>query len=327
MAATARVLRIFRWYWRVAFAIAAFAIAGRVAQATETWHSAPPMLESRAAHAVVATADAVFALAGTGKGGRPVLEVERFDGREWSRETVLPGAGLNAAAAVALAGRIYLIGGFDTTTNVPTARVRVYDLQTRRWSEVAPLPQARGGHAAAVLDGKIHVVGGGNSERTLADHSVYDPVADRWTEKAPLPRSMGSPAAVVHQGALYSIGGRSGYDDFGDVWRYDAAGDRWIAQPSIPPRGTAGAVSVCNSIVVFGGESQPRRAVLADVLRFDPGQGRWTPLTPMPTPRNFARAVVFDSAVLVVGGSLVPGSSHASAGSTVVERFDPPCRG
>ena len=213
--------------------------------------------------------------------------------------------------------------GFNTTTNVPTAQVRVYDTATRAWSEAAPLPQPRGGHAAIVLDGRIHVIGGGNSERTLAYHSVYDPASDRWSELAPLPRAMGSPAAVIHDGALVSVGGRGGPSDFGDVWRYDASANAWRALPDIPPRGTAGAVSVCGAIHAFGGESQPREAVLADVLRLD--AAGWTPLAPMPTARSFARAVVVDGKVLVVGGSLAPGNSHEAAGSVAVERFDPGC--
>jgi N-acetylneuraminic acid mutarotase len=283
------------------------------------------MLTARAAHAVVVVDGAVYVLAGTGGNGQPVLDVERFDGRGWTHESTLPGHGLNAPAAAAVGQRIYLIGGFDTTTNVPTAQVLVYDTKTHRWSDAAPLPRPRGGHAATVLDGKIHVIGGGNSESTLADHSVYDPVGNRWTALAPLPRAMGSPAAVVFGGALYSIGGRSGPSDFGDVWRYDAAGDRWLAGPAIPARGTHGAVSVCGSIYLFGGESQPQQRVLADVLRLDGARNVWEELAPLPTPRNFARAVLFRGAVLVVGGSPVPGSSHSSAGSRTVERFDPGC--
>ena len=56
----------------------------------------------------------------------------------WAHETALPGHGLNAPAAAVLGPRIYLIGGFDTTTNVPTAQVLVYDTTTHHWSE-APL--------------------------------------------------------------------------------------------------------------------------------------------------------------------------------------------
>jgi N-acetylneuraminic acid mutarotase len=306
--------------------LAACALGGSLrAMGSGRWSEAPSMLAGRAAHAVVVADGAVYALAGTGSNGQPELSVERFDGHEWKHETELPGHGLNAPVAAAIGPLIYLIGGFDTTTNVPTSEVQVYDTRRHGWRAAAPLPRPRGGMGAAVLDGRIHVIGGGNSQSTIADHSVYDPSTDRWSELAPLPRPLGSPAAVVHEGALWSIGGRSGPDDFGNVWRYDAAADRWLPGASIPARGTHGAVSACGAILVFGGESQPRQSVLADVLRFDARRAAWDPLQPMPTARNFARAVSFQGGVLVVGGSLHPGSSHESAGSTVVERFDPGC--
>jgi N-acetylneuraminic acid mutarotase len=305
-----------------ALALIAALLAGCASVGGAQWQSAPALQHARAAHAVVATSDAIYALAGTGAGGRPVREVERFDGQRWVVETALPGEGLNAPAAAVLGERIFLIGGFGTTTNVPTAGVRIYDRATRRWTDAAPLPRPRGGHAAAVVAGRIHVIGGGNSQSTIADHSVYDPATGSWSERAPLPRAMGSPAAVVHDGVLHSIGGRSGSADFGEVWRYDAAADRWVPGPPISPRGTAGAVSHCGAIFVIGGESQARQATLADVLRLD---GGWTPHAPLPTPRNFARSVVWRGSIYVVGGSREAGSSHASQGSDVVERWSPRC--
>jgi N-acetylneuraminic acid mutarotase len=236
-----------------------------------------------------------------------------------------PGPGLNAPAAVALNGKIYLIGGFYTDTNVPSADVHVYDTTTNRWSQAAPLPAPRGGHAAVVRDGRIHVLGGGNSKSTIADHVVFDPAKNAWTTLASLPRAEGSPAAVVHGGKLYAIGGRSGSSDFGAVDIYDAAKNEWSSGPSIDPRGTAGAVVYCDAIYVFGGESQAKRQSLGEVFRLK-RNGAWEQVSSMPAPRNFARAVVLGDAVYVVGGSPTPEASHASVGSAIVERFRAPCR-
>jgi N-acetylneuraminic acid mutarotase len=295
-----------------------------ITAAAGTWHSRPDMREARAAHAVVSTRDSIYALAGTGPDGS-VLEVERFDGRQWLHEAQLPGGGLNAPAAAVVKGRIYLIGGFNTTTNVPSSDVLVYDLARKSWSNAAPLPALRGGHAAAVLNGEIHVVGGGNSRSTIADHSVFDPANNQWRDAAPLPRSEGSPALVEFHGKLYAIGGRSGPADFGDVYVYDSAADRWSSGPAIEPRGTAGAVVYCGAIHLFGGESQAANTSLDDVFRLDFAQGRWEKLAPMPHARNFARAVVFERGVYVVGGSPTAGSSHASAGSKIVESYSATC--
>ena len=285
-----------------------------------SWSKAPPLLAARSAHAVVAVGESVYALGGSGAGGTP-LEVERFDGKRWRVAGMLPGDGLNAPAAVALGGRIYLIGGFAGTTNLPVDSVQVFDPASATWSSAAPLPAPRGGHAAVVLDGKIHVLGGGNSVSTIADHSVYDPATSSWSEAAPLPRAEGSPAAVVFGGKLYAIGGRSGSSDYGDVYVYDAARDAWTRGPSIPPRGTAGAVVYRGAIYVFGGESQASGKTLGDVLRLTRGAKSWRRVSALPTARSYARAVVFHDAVFVVGGSRSYGSSHSAAGSRVVERY------
>jgi len=177
------------------------------------------------------------------------------------------------------------------------------------------------------LDGKIHVIGGGNSRSTLADHSEYDPAINKWTDRAPLSRSKGSPAAVAFDGKLYSIGGRSGPGDFGDVEIYDPAVDRWSAGPSIEPRGTAGAAVHCGTIYVFGGESQARKTTLDEVLRLNPKRDGWEKAEPMPSARNYARAVVFKGAVYLVGGNPTVGMSHSSAGSRLVEKFEGCSRG
>lgn len=254
-----------------------------------------------------------------GSGGQ--VEVDRFDGHRWTAATRLPAGGLNAPAAVALGGRIWLIGGFEQQTNLPTAAVHVYDPGRGSWTSAPPLPGPRGGAAAVVLDGRIHVLGGGNSASTIADHSVYDPRTKRWRRAAPLPRAEGSVAAVVFGGRIWAIGGRSGASDFGDVYVYDAARDRWDAGPSIPPRGTAGVVAFRRSIYLFGGESQATGSVLGDVLRLARGARSWRRVAKLPVPRNYARAAVLDGAVYVVGGSRSAGASHSAAGSRVVERF------
>ena len=281
------------------------------------------MAAARAAHAVAATAEAIYVMGGTGADGQPVAEIERFDGKNWTREAKLPGQGLNAPAAAAIGGTIYLIGGFGTTTNSPVAIVHAYDTKARQWRDVAPMPAARGGHAAIAVGGRIHVLGGGNSVSTIADHTVYDPGTNTWIERAKLPRSMGSVAAVVFDGKLLSVGGRSGPSDFGDVYVYDAAADAWTPGVAIPARGTGGAAAIGGSLYYFGGESQAKSSVLGDVLRLDPRAEGWVAASPLPTPRNFARAVVFNGRVYVIGGSTGYGRSHASVGSRTVESFRP----
>jgi N-acetylneuraminic acid mutarotase len=293
-------------------------------QVAGIWSEEPPLLMPRSAHAVVSSDTAIYALAGTDDKGQPVLEVEAFDGKQWKIETSLPGRGLNAPTASIVGRRLYVIGGFTAVTNVPTDEVQVYDLQTQQWSTASPLPNPRGGHAAVVLNDRIHVFGGGNSVSTIADHSEYDPATNTWRELAPLPRAEGSPAAIVVDGKIYVIGGRSGYDDFGDVYIYDPGTDNWSTGPSIEPRGTAGAVVYCGGIYLFGGESQSARKNLDEVLRLDLERNIWESVTAMPMARKFARAVLFLDSVYILGGSTVLANSHSPIGTASVERFRQP---
>jgi N-acetylneuraminic acid mutarotase len=170
------------------------------------------------------------------------------------------------------------------------------------------------------------VIGGGNSQSTLADHSEYDPAANTWVERAPLPRSEGSPAAVAFKEKLYAIGGRSGGSDFGNVYIYDPPTDRWGEGPALEPRGTAGAALYCGTIYVFGGESQAKNTVLSDVLRLDSTGTAWRSAQPMPSARNYARAAALGNSVYLIGGNPVVAASHSAAGSPLVERFDADCR-
>src|SRR5215208_653063 len=279
------------------------------------WSDEPPMLMPRSAHAVVSSDTAIYALAGTDDHGRPVAEVEVFDGKQWKIETTLPGPGLNAPTASIVGQSLYVVGGFVAVTNRPTDEVQVYDLQAQRWSLASPLPNPRGGHVAVILKDKIHVFGGGNSVSTISDHSEYDPETNTWRDVAPLPRAEGSPAAAVVGEKIYVIGGRSGNSDLGDVYIYDSETDTWSTGASIESRGTAGAVAYCGGIYLFGGESQVERKNLDSVLRLDLQRNVWETVNPMPTARKFARAVLFRSSVYIVGGSSVLANSHSPIGT------------
>ncbi len=108
-------------------ALSTLAVAAAAGIPAGTWTRVADMQTARSAHAVVSAPQGIYVLAGTGPDGAPVNSVERFDGKTWSPETTLPGEGLNAPAAAAIGNVVYLLGGFGTTTNRPTAAVHLYD--------------------------------------------------------------------------------------------------------------------------------------------------------------------------------------------------------
>lgn len=139
------------------------------------------------------------------------------------------------------------------------------DPETRRWHPGRPAPTARNSAAGAVLDNKLHIVGGRRSTaggiRNLAAHEVYDPETDAWSMRAPLPKAQGGLAAAALDGRLYAFGGeffgaRSGVYD--EAWAYDPDADSWQAMAPMPvARHGLGAVMLADGIHLIGGATRP----------------------------------------------------------------------
>jgi len=75
------------------------------------------------------------------------------------------------------------------------------------WWKRSAMPSRRGGLAAAVFDGVIHVIGGETRGSVFANHEVYDPATDHWTTAPALPVPRHGLAAAAVAGKLYVIGG------------------------------------------------------------------------------------------------------------------------
>jgi N-acetylneuraminic acid mutarotase len=188
----------------------------------------------------------------------------------WSDAAPLP-TPRGAMAVVILDGRIHAIGGNATgpeavhdhagasiAADNSVAVHEVFDPRSNRWSRLAPMPTARNHHAGAVVDGRIHVLGGRvdrNFELTV--HEVYDPGSDRWEPAAPLPTGRSGIAATVRDQRLYVFGGETvtpGPRTFADAERYDAPSGRWQRLPPMPrARHGLGAATIGDRIHLISG--------------------------------------------------------------------------
>src|SRR5688572_7566156 len=99
-----------------------------------------------------------------------------------------------------LDGKIWVLGGThieDGNVVRPVNSARVYDPATDAWTDVAPLPNARGLMGVVPVQGKLYLVGGyspGNfdaRQETPEDREmlVYDPIEDVWTTAPQMPTS------------------------------------------------------------------------------------------------------------------------------------------
>ncbi|MFO1253520.1 MAG: kelch repeat-containing protein [Inhella sp.] len=136
----------------------------------------------------------------------------------------------NAAAAVVLEGRLCVLGGrspgIRANDQQPLDRFDCYHPASNSWSAEAPLPTARSGLAAAVVDGKLYTFGGETAERTVsAAVERYDPATRTWLRLPAMPYAAHGLGAVAVGGAIYLVGGFTRQSDAvgsesRQLWRY-----------------------------------------------------------------------------------------------------------
>jgi N-acetylneuraminic acid mutarotase len=305
-----------------------------------TWAQAAAVPQART-EVSVATDGARIYLAGGFReapgGVEAPREVHRYDpGTDrWTTPTLLP-QGVNHAGMVYVAGRLFLVGGFQATTFTPTSAVRVWNPATGAWSAGAPLPTPRGALAVVVLDGKIHAIGGNAANAAALDpdehnpaldgssvgtHEVYDPATDTWTRLAPLPTGRNHLAAAVLNGRIHAVGGRVGNSFTLTVHEvFDPATGAWVSAPPIPTgRSGIAAASLDGHIYVFGGETVGVvDRTFDDVERYDPTSQSWVALTPMPTPRHGLGAAALNGRIHVLAGGPQPGFAFSAANEVLI---------
>lgn len=169
----------------------------------DRWTERAPMpAGSERGAAAVAVLDGRIYLAG-GFRGAAVAEVSVYDPGADGWRTDLPPLPqpLDHLVGGVLGGAFHVTGGRDAALN---ARLFALDPAAGSWQERTAMPTARAGCAAAVLGGRLVVVGGEDhrpaSAKVFAETESYDPLTDRWVRHGdmPVPRH-GMGAAVVGQ--------------------------------------------------------------------------------------------------------------------------------
>ena len=132
-------------------------------------------------------------------------------------------------------GKIYLAGGFHTGASV--AWFDVYDPATNAWTSLPDVPERRDHTSAAVVAGKLYLIGGrtyGMGPRPQND--VYDFATGRWTTGlAPLPTPRPGAATAVFGDEVVVIGGEvSGVGTFNTVEAYNTTTNTWRTMTSMP---------------------------------------------------------------------------------------------
>ena len=167
-----------------------------------TW-KAGPRLPLGLDHAAAATLDDRLYLSGGHSGGADSARVFRLDGASWTELSSMRHA-RGGHALIAAGGRLYAVGGNTAAGNV--APVEVYDPPTRRWSDIATLPDPRNHVAGFAFGTEVCVAGGRSPNTTRVDCFNYR--TRDWSRLANLPQpTSGAGAATLGDGTVIVMGG------------------------------------------------------------------------------------------------------------------------
>ncbi len=230
-------------------------------------------------------------------------------------------------AVATLNGLIYVIGGELTSANTPgpaTNIMEVFDPIAGTWSTGKPMLTARIGATAAVLGGKIYVIGGDNWDGGLGSGTVeqFDPTSNTWTSELAMPVARSFAAAVTTGTTLGTqvvvVGGDNTVGDLATNEAYDPL-NGWSLLSSMPTARTGLAADSINGILYATGgyNSTGVPGDQAIVEAYDPMANQWTTKAVMLNTRAYHAAVAVNALLYVMGGR------NANGYLLTVEAFNP----
>ena len=254
---------------------------------------------------------------------------------KWTKKKQMPLPAHHVAAAE-FKGKIYLFGGgaqVDPAGGIwiPLNNAWEYDPLADSWKALAPMPTARGSALAAVVDGKIYVIGGASvhpgakieslgpavPHRSMPTNEMYDPASNTWQERSPMPTARNHSAIGAVNGKIYVLGGRVGSvfvnaSAVDVVEEYDPAKDTWGSAKARMPTARSGTAygTYGGKIYVLGGEYLNSQVVGAfrDVEAYDAAANEWAILPPMSLPRNAPGVAVLGNRLYLISGQMQSGS-------------------
>lgn len=295
-----------------------------VAAGATRWDRRAPLPLARGEVAAAVAEGRIYVVGGFTADGENSTRVDAYSPAtdSWSMEADLP-LPVDHAMAAGYRGRVYVAGGYGPGRSRLTT---LFAFTGDGWTRLAPMPEQRAAGGAAIVSGKLYVVGGTTSSTIGAPTDlaktmlVYDIARNRWTtRRGPTPREHLGVTALG--GRIYAVGGRTaGFDtNMARVEAFDPRTGRWSRLPRVPGRrGGTGAAGIGRWIVSAGGEAT--FGTIRAVYRYDVRRRRWTRLPNLPTPRHGLGVAAVGRKVYVIGGGTTPGLSVSSANESLTIR-------
>ena len=265
------------------------------------WHERAQMPTRRAYLAAVAVEGKILAIGGRTAEG-VTAAVEMYDPIDdiWARGEDKPVPVAYVSAAV-IGSDVYVPGGCDTSFR-PTSVVELYDVRSKTWRAVSPLPEPRCAYALVSHEERIYLFGGRDEERYVATVYVYDPKTDAWTESTPMIKERGFAATAALDGRLYVVGGYDGERELTTCALYEPTTEAWDqCAPLMVGRGGLGLVPLANQLYAIGGGGWT--SYLGFSEGYDTTVDTWSPIeTPLVGEWRSPGVAVLDNIIYCMGG-------------------------
>jgi hypothetical protein len=224
--------------------------------ARRSWRRGPDLPEPLNHAAAATVSGQPIVVGGYGASG-PTRIAIRLERGAWRSLRRLPWARA-AAAAVALNGRLYLVGG--VTQNGLARSMLMYDATHERWMPL-PGPTPRQHLAAAAARGRVYAIAGRafGADTNVATVESWAPGEKAWRREPSLPEARGGTAAATIAGVIVSAGSESPQETSGAVFALDVrAGGGWSRLADLPtPRHGLGVVAFAGRLYTLAGGPQP----------------------------------------------------------------------
>ena len=228
------------------------------------WTTRAPMPTPRSGFAIATYNNKIYVIGGS-VGNGYVGNNEVYDPLtdSWETKTSMPTPRSDFSACV-VNDKIYLIGGKKYSSINPyfneTAVNQVYDPANDSWTTVAALPDPVYGYASAVIDGKIHIIGGSknpsSSGTSVFDNAnqVFDPQTGNWSLADNIPSSSTFGGAISTQdfmapSKLYYIGGFFSNAYSGETQIYNPSNNSWTTGVPMPTHRAYLSVTIINDLI------------------------------------------------------------------------------
>jgi uncharacterized repeat protein (TIGR03803 family) len=173
----------------------------------------------------------------------------------WTTKTSMPTARGNAAAVVD-GGLIYVVGGYDSTTELNT--VEKYNPATDTWSTEAPLLAAKSELAAGMLGTTIVAAGGLAAGGDTGDNEGYNVSTNKWSALALDSDDHNASCFGSLLGQLYVASSESSGTKGTLTESFSLATNKWTTRASMPQAVVGPGSAVSGGLLYcFGGSNTP----------------------------------------------------------------------